>query len=77
VNVSLTVLRRGDIVRNNLVTGADALFIEQYVVGLQPGATAQQLFVGDVVPANISNGVTGGDALYIEQLQVGLQTQQP
>jgi hypothetical protein len=74
VSVQLTVLRRGDVVRDNAVKGSDALFIRRFVVGLET-MTPQQLFVADVTPATSSGVVTGADALYIRRFVVGLEAE--
>ena len=68
--IPLTVLRRGDVVRNNRVDMGDALYIARYTVGLEP---APDEFAAGVVPASSWDGVNMGDALYIARYTVGLE----
>jgi len=77
--VTLTVLRRGDVVRNNLVNIVDAYYIARYTVGLE---AQPDPFVADVVGLNgapdICNGVVDmADALYIARADplIGLEPQ--
>jgi hypothetical protein len=60
--ISLTVLMRGDVVRNNLITSGDALYIAKYLVGKEP---MPDVLVADIVPAEGDGSLTSGDALYI------------
>jgi hypothetical protein len=60
--ISLTVLRRGDVVRNNLITSGDALYIAKYLVGKE---SMPDVLVADIVPAEGDGSLTSGDALYI------------
>jgi hypothetical protein len=64
----LTVLRRGDVVRDNNISSADALYIAKYLVGKE---SMPSLLVGDVVPATGDGKITSGDALYIAKYLVG------
>ncbi len=68
--ILLTVLRRGDIVRDDRVDIADALYIARYTVGLEP---APDEIVAGVVPADAFDGVDMADALYIARYTVGLE----
>jgi FtsP/CotA-like multicopper oxidase with cupredoxin domain len=67
VSIPLTVLRRGDVVRDNLVNAADALYILRATVGLNPMPSA---LVGDVTG---DGTVNAADALYILRYTVGLE----
>ena len=60
--VDLTVLRRGDVVRNNMITSGDATYIAKYLVGKEP---MPDLLVADIAPAEGNGRLTSGDALYI------------
>jgi hypothetical protein len=78
--ITLEVLRRGDVARNNKVDMGDALYIARNSVGLEPEAD-NWLLVGDVVGEGGNeegdNAVDMVDALYISRLTVGLESQQP
>jgi len=71
----LEILRRGDVVRDNVVDMGDALYIARYSIGLE--TTAPDPFVGDVVgPGGADDefdGVDMGDALFIARYTVGLE----
>jgi hypothetical protein len=74
----LTIYRRGDVVRNNVVNMGDALYIARYTVGLEsPTGTDLDIFkfVGDLMPAigGSTYKVDMGDALYIARYSVGLE----
>jgi hypothetical protein len=75
-NITLEVLRRGDVVRNNKVDIGDALYIARYTVGLEPPAD-NWLLVGDIVGEGGNelgdNSVDMSDALYIARYTVGLE----
>ena len=60
--VTLTVLRRGDVHRDNQVDIADYNVISRYTVGLEP---LPNEFVAGIAPADSYNGVDMADALYI------------
>ena len=68
----LEILRRGDVVRDNVVDMGDALYIARYSIGLE--TVAPDVFVGDVVgPGNDAKGdgkVDMGDALFIARYTV-------
>ena len=72
----LEILRRGDVVRDNVVDMGDALYIARYSIGLE--TVAPDVFVGDVVgPGNDAKGdgkVDMGDALFIARYTVGLES---
>jgi hypothetical protein len=70
VSVPLTVLRRGDVVRDGDVDHLDAYYIARYCVGLEP---APDQFVADVVRADQWDGVDIVDAFYIARHSVGLE----
>jgi hypothetical protein len=61
-NATLTVLRRGDIDRNNVIDMRDYNAIAMYIVGLNP---APDELVAGVVAADRFDGVDMADALYI------------
>jgi hypothetical protein len=62
VSIPLTVLLRGDIVRNGAIDSFDALYIAKYLVGKE---SMPSLLVGDIVPATGDGKITSGDALYM------------
>ena len=64
----LTVLRRGDVDRDDDADILDALYIAQWTVDLVPEPS---VFVGDVLPATGDGVVDIGDALYIAKWTVG------
>ena len=69
--VYLTVLRRGDVVRDNTINSGDVLYIAKYLVGKE---SMPSLLVADVVPA-IGNGlITSGDALYIAKFLANIES---
>jgi hypothetical protein len=68
--ISLTVLRRGDVVRDDEVDVGDAFHIAMYLVG-KVSLSELDSFVADVTPAAEHNGITSGDALYIAKNVVG------
>jgi len=72
---SLTIYRRGDVMRNNIVDMGDSLYIARYTVGLQTITDMNNFkFVGDLMPASDSDyTVNMGDALYIARHSVGLE----
>ena len=75
-NITLEVLRRGDVARNGNVDIGDALYIARYTVGLEPPAD-NWLLVGDVVGEGGNepgdDSVDMGDALFISRYTVGLE----
>jgi len=64
VSIPLTVLRRGDVLRDDVVDIGDALYLLQWTTGdvSDPGA-----LVGDINPATGDGVVDVGDALYLLQ----------
>jgi len=66
VSIPLTVLRLGDVVRNNVVNAADGYYILRASVGLLPWPST---LVGD---ANKDGSVTSTDGFYILRYTVGL-----
>jgi hypothetical protein len=73
---SLTIYRRGDVSRNNIVDMGDALYIARYTVGMQTITDMNKFnFVGDLMPAPGGSAYTVdmGDALYIARHSVGLE----
>jgi hypothetical protein len=78
VSVPLTVLRRGDVVRDNVTDMKDVLYIARYTVGFEPEASnPPSIFVGDVVgeagdPAG-DGKVDMKDALFIARRVAGLE----
>lgn len=78
VTVPLEVLRRGDVVRDNVVNMKDVLYIARYTVGFEPEASnPPSVFVGDVVgeasdPAG-DGKVDLKDALFIARWVAGLE----
>lgn len=67
VSISLTVLRRGDVNRDNDVNILDALEIAKWTVGKAPDPG---VFIGDVDPATGNEKVNILDALYIAKYEV-------
>ena len=72
---SLTVYRRGDVMRNDMVDMGDALCIARWTVGLEPSLDMDHFkFVGDVQPASDGDHTTNmADALFIARHTVGLE----
>ena len=68
VSIPLSVLQRGDIVRDNVVDDADMLYIAKYIVGKEP---APDEFVAGIWPADSYDGVDDVDMLYIAKYIVG------
>ena len=66
--IGLTVLLRGDVVRDGDVNSADALYIAKYLVGKEP---MPSLLVGDISPAEGDGKITSVDALYLAKYLVG------
>ncbi len=65
--IGLTVLLRGDVVRDGDVNSADALYIAKYLVGKEP---MPSLLVSDMQPAEGDGKVTSADALYLAKYLV-------
>jgi len=66
--IGLTVLLRGDVVRDGDLNSADALYIAKYLVGKEPRPS---LLVGDMQPAEGDGVITSADALYLVKYLVG------
>jgi hypothetical protein len=78
--VELTVLRRGDVCRDNVVDSKDVLYIARYLAELEPEASnPPTILVGDVVGiAGVPEGdgvVDLMDALYIMRCEAGREVQ--
>ncbi len=79
-SVELTVLRRGDVCRDNVVDSKDVLYIARYLASLEPEVSnPPTILVGDVVGVG---GVPEGDgvvdlmdALYIMRCEAELEDQ--
>jgi hypothetical protein len=77
VKITLTVLRRGDVFRDNVVDIEDVMCISGYITGTEPDLPSALMLVGDVVGAS-GNPVGDGkvdlrDALYIARYAAGLE----
>jgi parallel beta-helix repeat protein len=68
--IELTVLLRGDVVRDGELNSADTLYIAKYLVGKEP---VPSLLVGDILPAEGDGKITSADALYLSKYLVGLE----
>jgi len=66
--IGLTVLLRGDVVRDGDLNSADALYIAKYLVGKEP---MPSLLVSDMSPAEGDGKITSADALYLAKYLVG------
>ena len=66
--IELTVLMRGDVVRDGDLNSADALYIAKYLVGKEPRPS---LLVSDMSPAKGDGRITSADALYLAKYLVG------
>ncbi|NOR60340.1 MAG: hypothetical protein GQ469_06900, partial [Methanosarcinales archaeon] len=66
--IELTVLLRGDVVRDGDLNSADALYIAKYLVGKEP---MPSLLVSDISPAEGDGKITSADALYLAKYLVG------
>ncbi|HJH32399.1 MAG TPA: sarcinarray family MAST domain-containing protein [Methanosarcinaceae archaeon] len=60
--IGLTVLLRGDVVRDGNLNSADALYIVKYLVGKEP---MPSLLVSDMAPAEGNGKITSADAFYL------------
>ena len=82
VSINLEVLRRGDVVRDNVVDMKDAVYIGRFTVGLDPEASnPPSVFLADVV-GNAGDPAGDGkvdmkDALYIARWATGLEPAAP
>jgi len=74
VSIQLTVLRRGDVFRDNVIDRKDAAYIARYLAGSEP-EVLNLLLVGDVVGKNgdpTGDGVVDmKDAAYIARYVAG------
>jgi len=68
--IGLTVLLRGDVVRDGNLNSADALYMAKYLVGKEP---MPSLLVSDMHPAEGDGNVTSADALYLAKYLVGIE----
>jgi len=66
--IGLTVLLRGDVVRDGDLNSADALYLAKYLVGKEP---MPSLLVGDMHPAEGDGVIISADALYLAKYLVG------
>jgi hypothetical protein len=66
--IGLTVLLRGDVVRDGELNSGDALYIAKYLVGKE---SMPSLLVSDVSPAKGDGKITSADALYLAKYLVG------
>ena len=66
--IGLTVLLRGDVVRDGDLNSADALYIAKYLVGKEP---MPSLLVSDMFPAEGDGKINSADALYLAKYLVG------
>ncbi len=82
VSITLEVLRRGDVVRDDVVDLKDALYIARFTVGLEPEASnPPSAFVADVV-GNAGDPAGDGrvdmkDVLYIARWVTDLEPEAP
>jgi len=76
VSIQLTVLRRGDVFRDNVVDTKDAAYIARYLAGSEP-EVPNLLLVGDVIGKNgdpIGDVVVDmKDAAYIARYEAGFE----
>ncbi|MCD4846074.1 MAG: right-handed parallel beta-helix repeat-containing protein [Methanosarcinales archaeon] len=78
VNITLSVLRRGDVNRDNIIDSKDVIYIARYLVSLEPEySNPPGILVADVVGISADpkgDGVVDLlDALYIKRYEVGLE----
>jgi len=66
--IGLTVLLRGDVVRDGKLNSADVLYIAKYLVGKE---SMPSLLVGDMSPDIGDELITSADALYLAKYLVG------
>ena len=80
VAIQLTVLRRGDVCRDNVIDHNDVMYIARYLAGLEPeSSNPPTVLVGDVVGASgdpEGDGIVDlMDALYIARSEAGLESE--
>ncbi|MEA3281418.1 MAG: Ig-like domain-containing protein [Euryarchaeota archaeon] len=80
VAIELTVLRRGDVCRDDIIDGNDVMYIARYLAGLEPECSsplAEMVLVGDVVGTSRDpegDGIVDlMDAVYIARYEAGLE----
>jgi len=78
VNITLSVLRRGDVNRDNIIDSKDVIYIARYLTSLEPEySNPPGILVADVVGISADpkgDGVVDLlDALYIKRYEVGLE----
>lgn len=66
--IHLTVLLRGDVVRDGQINLEDAHYIAEYLVGNE---SKPLMLVADIIPAKGDGILSSGDALYIEKYLIG------
>ncbi len=75
--ITLTVLRRGDVYRDNRVDMQDAMRISGYITGAEPDPNSLDLLVGDVVGTSGNPAGDGMmnllDVLYIARYAAGME----
>jgi hypothetical protein len=71
VSIPLTVLLRGDIVRDNKIDLKDLLYMRRYLAGLEPSIN---IFVADIQPAEGDGKVDLKDLLFLRRYLAGLET---
>ncbi|MCW7080550.1 MAG: Ig-like domain-containing protein [Candidatus Methanospirare jalkutatii] len=72
--INLTVLLRGDVVRDGQITSGDALYIAKFLVGKEETI---DMLVADIIPAEGDGRITSGDALYIAKYLAGKEKMMP
>jgi len=78
VAIQLTVLRRGDVCRDNAIGCEDVMYIARYLAGLEPECSnPPNVLVGDVVGASgdpVGDGIVNlMDALYMARHVAGME----
>ena len=67
-SIYLTVLLRGDIVRDGHINSGDALYIAKYLVGKE---SMLPLLIGDIAPLEGDGVINSADAFYLAKYLVG------
>jgi hypothetical protein len=70
VSISVIVLLRGDIVRDNKIDLKDLLYMRRYIAGLEPSINT---FVADIQPAEGDGKVDLKDLLYLRRYLASLE----